>query len=82
MQDLGRGANDASSEKESVKLAKEAIAWYRAEVVATKSARAEPPVQTVDQGLTKAPANSGARDGQNGPNDSGERTEQGLSTHR
>ena len=73
---------DASSEKEAVKLAKEAIAWYRGEAGASKSARPEPPVQTVDPSLTKAPANSGARDGRNEPNDSGERTEQGLSTHR
>lgn len=73
---------DASSEKEAVRFAKEAIAWYRTEAIAPNSARAEPPVQTVDPGLTKAPANSGARDGRNGPNDSGERTKQDLSTHR
>jgi len=36
---------DASSEKEAVKLTKEAISWYRAEAGATKSAPAEPPVQ-------------------------------------
>ena len=36
---------DANSEEEAVKLAKEAIAWYREEAPTSKSAPAEPPVE-------------------------------------
>jgi predicted RNase H-like HicB family nuclease len=36
---------DANSEEEAVKLAKEAIAWYREEAGASRSAPAEPPVE-------------------------------------
>ena len=43
---------DANSEKEAIKLAREAIAWYREEAGASKSARAETPadvkIVTVD----------------------------------
>ncbi len=35
---------DANSEREAVKLAKEAISWYREEAGESRSARADPPV--------------------------------------